>query len=554
MPLDGGVSAMFTNEYYRFWQGVRDLDPDTRAAWAVAQGRKGLKPGETPTITLPGWDDVIQLGPRYQITRAETAEFYAALRAGRAPNISKDAERAILSRAAYFESVRTSAAPDWLRGWGQILTALDNVQDFVSTAATLGRFAVWLLPRAGARFVPGLGWIVLASDLLNLLSFLGILAVPAYALLCHGPRGALAAGVPGFLFKRALKGEVWKLAAANPFGRAARLSALTRAAGRLPGFSNLIEVAQTTQSLWGYGLSLGGLVGASFEASFAIERASRGEATRINAQPLTDSFSQLYGDALKRLTPGELHTLQQAAGVLAGAPMLQRVQDFLSDSDHLLTLLALQSAIPLLARFANGQDWQSVFAEAAPGDWSPVLGFGPVSSVILAEQGQLDLAPTRWALPGNPATLAGDDYLQLVAPAVIGATTDYLHARRNTPGGVLAGTLISMTCEHVWKFLTGDDHAIRWELSTDARLLASLSEEGYLVNVADPEAQIWRFWLDARRALELDGGTRLAGAVWCQLAARHGLTLIRLLPPEAPWPPEWDAFRDSEGALPLVSP
>ena len=54
MPLDPGVSALLTHEYDRFWQGVQDLNPDTRTEWAAALHRATLKEGETPPLRCRG--------------------------------------------------------------------------------------------------------------------------------------------------------------------------------------------------------------------------------------------------------------------------------------------------------------------------------------------------------------------------------------------------------------------------------------------------------------------------------------------------------------------
>lgn len=554
MPLDPGVSALLTNEYARFWQGVRDLNPDTRADWQARFNQKQLQPGETPTITLPAWSDVIQLGARQQITREQTAEWYAAQRQDRAPNLDAATVTAIQERSAYLDAMRTSGAPGYLKGWGEILTALDNVQDLLSTISTLGRLTLWAAPRVAGRFVPVLGWVILAADLLNLLSLIGTMATPAYALLCHGPSEALAAGVPGFVFKRGLKAQTWKSMLANPFSRKAIMASRLKAVGRLPSFSNLIEVAQVTQSMWGYGLSLGGLVGAFFETTYAVERGLRGEPTKINNNLVPFLPKTIGAAAIGRQDAYDLVDLQRAAGVLAGAPKLLQVAEDLPDELVLQTLLAVAGAVPILADALAGVEWRDAFAARAPGPWAPVIQTGDFTAGYLEQRGLTALAPTAHAVPGNPETIDGDTYAAKLGAACSDTMTRWLRGRRNTAAGVLAGTLINQTCEHLWHFVSNDSRAIRWELSTDARLSASLAEEGYLVNTGEPERAIWRFWQAARVAIEDKNATRLPAAKWLQLAAAQGLTLIKLLPPDAPWPPEWDEFRDSGGALPLVSP
>lgn len=553
MPLDSGVSALLTHEYARFQKGVANLDPETRAAWQAAYGRGGLRPGETPTITIPGWNDIIQTGPRLQTTTAQRREFWDAAHGGREPNLPPEIVHAIAEREAFLEAMRTSGNPAYLKGFGEILTAIDNVQDLASTVATLGRLVLWGAPRLAGRFVPVVGWVVLASDLLNMLSFLGTVATPLYALLCMGPRNALAAGVPGMVFKRALKAEAWKMMLRNPFSRRGRAATRLKAAGRLPGITNLIEVAQVTQSLWGYGLSLGGLVGMFFETTFAIERGLRGEPTRINNHLIPALPRPLGAAAPGHQDRYDLVDLQRAAGVLAGAPKLLQHPSAWPDDFVLLTLVTLAAAVTTLADALDGVEWRDAFAERAPGSWAPVLQDDPFTDGYLELRRGAALRPQGHAMPGEPRIIDGDRYVNELGPRCTEGMTAWLRARRNTAAGCLAGTLINATAENLWALIAGDAHAFRWELATDARLIASLCEEGYLVNTAEPLAAVWGFWQDARRALEVAGATRLPPASWLRLAEARGLTLIKLLPGDTPWPPEWAEFQAQTPGLPLTA-
>jgi len=598
MPLDGGVSALFTEEYYRFVRGIRNLDPDTRRSWEQALKRQGLKPGEAATISIPAWNDIIQFGPRLQTSREERREFWTALREKRAPNLAPDVVEAITKQAAFTEALRTSAAPSYLRGFADIMTAIDNVQDFASTVATLGRLTIWAAPRVAGRLVPGVGWVLNVSDLLNLINFVGMLAVPIYAALCHGPTAGVQAGVPGFVFKRALKSQVWAKALQNPFSRRGRPSGdivgdrIERAArdrellagrtldptdrarqelaaknlraelrlrtaqrfGKLPNVWNLLEVFQTTQALWGYGLSLGGLVGTFFETTFAAQRLLDGEKVRLNNTgifgPLWRSEQRIGGSG-RRVTT---ENAQQAAGVLAGAAKLQQVQDVLPDELHMLTMLALAGAIPTLADLTRDVDWRPAFWDAFPMLWAPVIQDDPFREGFLAAHRDRPPLTLGHAVPGNPALLGGYDYVETLAPLCTDAMTEYLARRRDTGAGALYGTLVNQTFEHFMLFLTGDDEAIRWELSTDQRLLASLCEEGYLMRSSEPHEKLWRFWTRARLALEADDATRLPPETWLRFAAEAGITLIKLLPPESPWPPEWDAYVADTPGIALVRP
>src|SRR3990170_8455414 len=106
MALGPLLDAFFTEEWQRFTDGIAKLAPATREAALRATRQRALLPGEPATVSLPGWDDVIKLGPRYAPTSAERSEWYAAQRQGRAPALSADAVAAMRYGAAMRERIR----------------------------------------------------------------------------------------------------------------------------------------------------------------------------------------------------------------------------------------------------------------------------------------------------------------------------------------------------------------------------------------------------------------------------------------------------------------
>jgi len=655
MPLGQLLDGFFTDEWVRFTRGIAKLDPEQQRLAMLTLGQKSLMPGETATINIPGWDEVIKLGPRYQPTTAERSEYYAARRERRAPALSYDAKSSMDYSMALRERIRTSAQPGYAQAWGEILTAVDNVQDFFSTLTTLGRLGLWateaglnafapgasaaaaaeagsaaaraaqqavaasferalldaiargepvaayllgdeaaltlarraaieaagkaafqatfrsallgLGTRAALRILPVVGWALLAADLLNLLSLLGMLAMPAYAALCKGPEDALAAGVPAAVFKQALKRETWTMHSLNPFSRTARASRLARAAGRLPGFSNLLEVAQTTENLFGYGLTLGGLTGMMMESAYAVQRASRGEATSVNFSGAAGSFtdparavSTPFGKGLAELgaalhgrLAGQMQTMtyadlvknQQAARVMGTAPAILGTQETFDDETHLKAMVAYAGALSTLAPIMRGTNWQELAAELA--DVELTVAWPPSEEVQeWARELGYDLEATRrWWWPGAGPTVTGREYVERMAGAIPQATRDFFIPRRNTVEGAFYGLLVNQIAEAVWLFFEEDPEYIKWELTTQARLLSSLAEAGRLVNVRYGEAKIAKFWKDAGAVLEWSGETSLQAEQWDYIAKRNGTPLIRMLPPGSAWPPEWQAWLDA---------
>lgn len=538
-PMADPVSAMFTEEWDRFKTGVRQLDPDQWRRLMDAQGRRGPDPTQPRSINIPGWDDVFKIGPRYDPTPQERDEYYLARREHRDPQISDQARAALDQSIAVRERIRTSAQPEWQRGWGSILTALDNVQDFASTVSTFGRLALWAAPRVGARFVPGLGWVLAASDLINLLSLVGMLATPAYGLLCAGPFAALAAGLPTMLFKRGLKSEVWNAARRNPFGRAARAANRTKILTRLPGFGAFLEVAQTTQQLFGYGLSFGGVVGVLNEAAAAAEIAARGGQVTVNPGVFGQLYQFLARDPLRVLSTPDLVVQHQAARVMSTAPLVQQYQDLFTTEEHLATLVTTFAAATVTRDLLRRFDWQDAFELALRDAVPPPVALSATTAAGLLADGIALPHPPAWPIPGAPQAPTAGDVLTLLAPRVAAATGDFIRRRRDTAESVFAGTLVGMTTDALWTTLTGDANGLRWELAPDFRLLAGLAEDGYLLNASDGAAKLWPLWTAARARLADLDATSLPLTDWQALAQQHGVTLVKTLPPNAPWPPEW---------------
>lgn len=581
MPFDLGVSSLLTDEWRRFTKGIAQLDADAWRQYEAAAGRTGLRPGESRTVNIPGWDDIVHVAPRYQPTPAERDEYYAARREHRAPNISPEARASIDRSVSIRDRIRTSAQPEWAQAWGSILTALDNVQDLISSLGTFGRVGLWgllkwapfsqlialegqlaaleglttaevarrraliLAGRAAlpvsarllGRLVPVVGWVLIASDLMNMLALAGMLASPMYGALCAGGRGFLEAGIPTLLFKRGLKNEIWKSISSNPVGRAARIAARARALAGIPNAYKWLEVAQTTDALFGIGLSLGGIVGLLSEVTAAGLGLGRGEVPDINVRDAGNSWSRLFTSIVGGMGTGEQVQFQRASAVMATAPQLMRVNDFLSTEEHLETLVAYHSAVRIVGPVLRGVEWQPVFTEAMQQRFYPRYAFSDVTAQGIRADGLQLPRPAPFGLRGSPTSLLGWEYVERFEADVREVLPRFLYRHRNDAEGVMAGALVCEAAESLWAMLTDGEESPRWEMSTDGRLLSGLCEDGYLLNVGDGPDKLWPFWNAARAELEERGGTSLPLSVWRELAHRFDVTLIKQLPPEAPFPP-----------------
>jgi hypothetical protein len=165
-PSERILSAWPTHQHRRIFEArgppkATTSSPEQQLELELQRARARAKGGQVNTVSLPGWDSVVHLAPRYQPTAGDRREYWNALRAGRPAQLSGEAIDAIETRRATAQRIASSATPGYAQAWGQMLTALDNVQDFTTTVALLGRMALWpaisALDAALPRFAEA-GW------------------------------------------------------------------------------------------------------------------------------------------------------------------------------------------------------------------------------------------------------------------------------------------------------------------------------------------------------------------------------------------------------------
>lgn len=558
-PLAEPIVGMFTEEWERFKQGVANLHPDAQAEFSrqmelkYRQDQRNVlyvpgmvdpktrRPGSVP-VAFPGGlvpiAGELHLRPKPPVSQLEKAEYYAARRQKRAPVLTPEALAEIERRREQILRMETGPDAAQARSWGAIMTSLDNVQDFFSTLATFGRLTLWFAPRVLGRFVPVVGTIVLVSDVLNWLGLLGMIATPVYALLCNGPRAALAAGVPLALFKQGLKNETWKYHSLNPFSRAARVHRRVRSMGRLPGLANLLEVAQTTDQLWGVGISFGASIGFINSAAQAATIAATGGDVKVQGNPLSDALVRRVNRPFREDDPLDTRKLYEAANILAGAPVILARAGQLDDATVFQTLVGVHQALAMHRHRLRDHPLEDLLALVHEREWPPI---DTGDQLVRGEAEARGLHPTevlRWALEDAPRTITTEQLGRWTLEHTVPAMRKWLHRHRMDALGWMAGALMSEAAE--WAFLiAGDDpEMLRWELTTDARLLTSLAEESLLPLVNAPPERLWAFWTAARRRLEATEATSLQRGELLELLQRFDVPYIAGNPPDAPWPPE----------------
>ena len=190
-------------------------------------------------INIPGFSDIVHIVPKATISAEERAAHLWASERGLPSPLTPAQLQSLQYKKFRFIKALASATPAWMKTYGAVATVLDNVEDALVTVVVLGRVAAKIAPRLLGRLVPGLGWLLLGSDILN--------AVNLVSYVSFASKGA----------KRKVEG----LAERNPFHAKAAARRTLKLNRAIPTFGETLEVLQTTDQISGVGLCLGGLMG-----------------------------------------------------------------------------------------------------------------------------------------------------------------------------------------------------------------------------------------------------------------------------------------------------
>jgi hypothetical protein len=154
--------------------------------------------------------------------------------------------------------LRASPTPEIVRDFAKIGQEIDNVQDALVTLSVLGRVAVSVT----GRLVPGLGIIATAADVLNLLNIFyppGVIGGKRYKARMEAKRRMSEAS------KQSVGTYKQRLLDTVKTGRVGL------------GIGEVLQILQTSDELFGVGVSLGPIFGASSDSLFGIFRGAEFE-------------------------------------------------------------------------------------------------------------------------------------------------------------------------------------------------------------------------------------------------------------------------------------
>lgn len=410
-------------------------------------------------VRTPTFDDIVKIAGPCKLTRGDLAIIKQVKN-----QVEEDEQRTVMidilgehkvycyeKKVQSARRIYESPTPEIVREIGEIMTMIDNVQDGLVTLNYIARIAGFILKRLSKRvfikFIPIVGWISLAKDVLDIINLLGWLL---------GPRA---------MGKRALKTAV----EFDPKLRGKRLLASNKITSLFPSFREAIQIAQTTEYLFGYGISLGPIVGFFEDAISGLTRAAvpGGPDVRFEGFGLEHTFEGGYTGMMdaepeffmspgvkiynKPLTVFDMHALK----ILRAAPFVLQLDQELTAEDRTNTLSAVALALEQVS--------QSRVLEGTMERLEPVLDVPiPAPKISSTVRDLLDIEgiphngdKARYPLPIEAETMSPRLQHALLAPLVVANTDKAFTADKDSPYAALGGQIMAGYTDSLLRQMNG---------------------------------------------------------------------------------------------------
>lgn len=210
----------------------------------------GFKPPPGSKVYVPGITDMIHIIPKAKISEEEMKAHRAALRRREPSPLSERQLEELARRREVYLRIKQSVTPEYVKSIGKFMNWMDDAGDAMTTAYWGGKGASKVFEKvtgkSASKIVPFLGWALVAKDIFDVVSIF-----------------KLARSIRG-----QAKGDRWKDIETNPFGKKARVGRARRLRKGRPSLSDYIEILQTTDMLFGVGISFGPAVGFALDLFF----------------------------------------------------------------------------------------------------------------------------------------------------------------------------------------------------------------------------------------------------------------------------------------------
>lgn len=364
------------------WTAPFTIPKYTSAEFRIMKAEYIAKNGYT--ITFPGLYDIIKLPIEKPMTEQEVKDWrnrnYEKFSEHRLYEIRKMKKK----RKDKFLSMLASPAPEIINNAGALMTAIDNAQDCLFTIGALGILAMrYTPPPVAAVIALPTGAILTSANALNVLQSVG------------------TKGLPGKAAKRTWQ----KKTGIDPWSKKGRIKYAKHLMKTFPKRAVLAQALQTTNDIFGVGISLGPIVGFFIDTIAGPVRRIFGAPVNVKLPiPTYDEFCQ-----------AAQHNARTASSYFYPGVQTKDEEVLTMITAHWLSQVALYSGTKNIPGWDNYENLNELELR------SPITT-NPLSLEVIEEEGIDVNKITNWPHSGKPWALSTDLVNEYEKP-----NQDYFH-------------------------------------------------------------------------------------------------------------------------------
>lgn len=221
------------------------------------------------SITVPGIEDIIKINWTKPMTPDEEMWYRQKKWHLFSSKRLADLRELKAKKKERYNAMLASPQPKILRSAGSILTAADDAQDAISTLAVAGKLAMKAAPKILGKILTGpVGALTTMSDALNMVQAMGTF--------CMAP----------MMGKRSSE----KMTKTSPRHRKSKLKRAAKLKNWSPNKGDALQLLQTTEQVFGVGISLGPIMGFVQDIAAGAVRTALGQKVTIKEKPPKDDM------------------------------------------------------------------------------------------------------------------------------------------------------------------------------------------------------------------------------------------------------------------------
>lgn len=443
-------------------------DDEFEARRVEYQAKYGTK------ISIPGFEDIVHWKLPTRISTEEMALHRYAKRRKLPSPLNPDQLKMLTFRKVRFLRSLAAPTPRWMSNIAAIQNALDNAEDALVTTAVLGRWAAKAAPRLLGRAVPYFGWTLLGADILNLANIFTWMRRAGNPTSC----------------------KHMELVSRNPFHRKAALARAIKMRRSWLTVGEALEILQTTDQVFGVGISLGGIVGTlsdiladSLETVEVFLPGSPYPTTRFRGPEWNKIANLLKGVWKFHITQEQRHREQMKQ--LRGSWILDTFKDDVPKSFHTAAHLNALTASQIIAPWWHDQDPISQIPNF-PSLRIPAPAIDNQITRDTLEDHRIDPdEPPKWPHIYKPVATA-EELLYTYSPLIKDSLQTYcLRYQKDYEGMIGAAATVEFT-ENMLALLSDDD-TVRVGHSAFAGVAQQMTESICIMPPDTPERTIGAF-------------------------------------------------------------